>query len=72
MAVATPSEAGKRKGGRPKVGATLVGVRLPPQQLAALDHWISLLPDPKPSRPEAIRRAVELAVKFDSVSRGLR
>jgi len=34
----------------------LVGVRLQPDQLAALDHWIEQQPDPKPTRPEAVRR----------------
>jgi len=31
-------------------------VRLQPDQLAALDHWIEQQPDPKPTRPEAVRR----------------
>lgn len=33
-------------------------VRMPPDQLAALDAWISAQSDPKPSRPEAIRKAL--------------
>jgi hypothetical protein len=33
-------------------------VRCQPDQLAALDKWIARHPDPKPSRPEAIRRMV--------------
>jgi hypothetical protein len=33
-------------------------LRLPPDQLGALDKWIARHPDPKPSRPEAIRRMV--------------
>jgi hypothetical protein len=36
----------------------LIGVRLQPDQLGALDKWIARHPDPKPSRPEAIRRMV--------------
>lgn len=44
-----------RKYGRPRVDAVPVNVRLPPEQLAALDAWIAERPDPKPSRPEAIR-----------------
>lgn len=31
-------------------------VRLQPDQLAALDGWIKVQPEPKPSRPEALRR----------------
>jgi hypothetical protein len=30
-------------------------VRIQPEQLAVLDRWIEAQPDPKPSRPEAIR-----------------
>jgi hypothetical protein len=33
----------------------LIGVRLQPDQLGALDAWIARQPDPTPSRPEAIR-----------------
>ena len=44
---------------RPKETGTLIGVRLQPGALSMLDDWISTLPDPKPSRPEAIRRIVD-------------
>lgn len=37
-------------------------VRLQPDQLAALDRWIDTQPDPKPSKPEAIRRLIEKAL----------
>ena len=37
---------------------TPVVVRLQPDALAVLDAWIDSQPDPKPSRPEAIRRLV--------------
>jgi hypothetical protein len=40
-----------------------VGVRLYPDMQASLDAWIDKQPDPKPSRPEAIRRLVELGLK---------
>lgn len=33
-------------------------VRLQPEHLAALDAWIARQPEPRPSRPEAIRRLV--------------
>ena len=44
----------KRKGPAPTGKGTLVGVRLQPDQLAALDAWIARAPGPL-SRPEAIR-----------------
>jgi hypothetical protein len=31
-------------------------VRLQPPELNALDEWIGNQPDPKPSRPEAVRQ----------------
>lgn len=48
----------KSKGGRPRVDATPITVRVPPSQLASLDAWREAQPD-KPSRPEAVRRLVE-------------
>jgi hypothetical protein len=48
--------------GRPAINATPVTVRIPPDQLAALDAWIAAQPDPKPSRPEAIRAFVAKAL----------
>jgi Ribbon-helix-helix protein, copG family len=36
----------------------MIGVRLPPDELAELDAHIAAAPDPKPTRPEAIRRLV--------------
>ena len=47
----------RNKRGRPKIGATLVGVRVEPALLGTLDNFIAQQPD-KPSRPEAIRRIV--------------
>ena len=40
----------------------LVGVRLLPPALAALDTWIARQPEPKPSRPEAVRRLMAVAL----------
>jgi Arc/MetJ-type ribon-helix-helix transcriptional regulator len=57
MGVAIAS-ARKSSRGRPRVDATPVNVRLPPEQLANLDAWIADQPDPKPSRPEAVRHAL--------------
>ena len=47
--------------GRPFVGATPIQVRMPPNELANLDNWISGQKT-KQTRPEAIRRLVEQAI----------
>ncbi len=52
------SETPKSRGGRPRVDATPITVRVPPDMLAPLDVALSSQPDPKPSRPEMIRRAL--------------
>ena len=62
MAKSTITDNRKRKLGRPPVGSTLVGVRLPPTELAALDAWIAKQAEPM-SRPEALRRLVDSALK---------
>ena len=41
---------------------TLVGVRLQPDQLAAVDRWAAS-EDDAPSRPEAVRRLVTRGLK---------
>lgn len=43
------------KSNRAEAPGTMVGVRLQPDQLAALDSWIAQRGEPLPSRPEAIR-----------------
>lgn len=53
----------KSKGGRPRVDATPIMVRVAPGLLGPLDAWIAQQPDPKPSRPEAIRRILERSLK---------
>ncbi|AYF02623.1 hypothetical protein PY32053_03038 [Paracoccus yeei] len=45
----------RKRRGRPKVGATLVGVRIEPDLLAWLDAERAKL-DPVPSRPEMVRQ----------------
>ncbi len=45
----------KRSRGRPKTDATSIHLTLVPETLGALDAYIAAQPDPKPSRPEAIR-----------------
>jgi hypothetical protein len=42
---------------------TLVGVRLLDDPMSALDSWIAKQKDPDLTRPEAIRRLVELGLK---------
>ena len=42
---------------------TLIGVRLLDAPLATLDAWISRQKEPDLTRPEAIRRLVELGLK---------
>jgi hypothetical protein len=46
----------KKTRGRPRTGINkLIGVRLTPDLLQRIDAWIEAQPDPKPTRPEAIR-----------------
>ena len=56
------SETIRRKGGRPKVGATPITVRIPPDDLAQLDRWIEAN-HPGTSRPEAIRQIMQLVIR---------
>jgi hypothetical protein len=60
MARSTGDNTRKR---RPKQAGTLIGVRLQAIHLSSLDEWTAALPDPKPTRPEAIRRLIELGLK---------
>jgi hypothetical protein len=43
----------------------VVGVRLHPEQLAALDAWIAKQPE-EVSRPEAVRRILEAAHRAEN------
>lgn len=50
----------RKKRGRPVTGiGSSIGLRLYPELDAGLDAWIAQQPDPKPSRPEAIRVALK-------------
>ncbi|OYW12980.1 MAG: hypothetical protein B7X02_03055 [Rhodospirillales bacterium 12-54-5] len=49
----------KRRGPKPTGIGTPVQVRLSPDLLSALDAWIASLPEPRPTRPAAIRALVE-------------
>jgi hypothetical protein len=52
-----------KKLGRPATGqGVLIGVRLHDLSLSALDAWIAAQPEPRPSRPEAIRRLLAEAL----------
>jgi hypothetical protein len=62
MAKSIVSDNRKKRIGRPPVGAILIGVRVPPADVAVLDGWIKKHA-PDMSRPEAIRRLVELGLK---------
>jgi len=61
MTKSTLSDNRKKRIGRPPVGAILIGVRVPPADVAVLDAWIKKSA-PGLSRPEAIRRLVELGL----------
>jgi metal-responsive CopG/Arc/MetJ family transcriptional regulator len=53
----------RKKPGPPPTGkGELIGVRIQPDQMKKLDEWISDQDD-RPSRPEAIRRLVDQALK---------
>jgi hypothetical protein len=54
----------KKKRGPPATGhGQPIVVRMHPPQLKALDSWIAQQPPPFPSRPEAVRKLVDLALK---------
>ena len=55
----------KKKPGRPSTGGRREGilVRLEADQFGALDAWIAKQKEPGLSRPEAIRRLVELGLQ---------
>jgi len=52
----------KKRGPAPTGVGTLVGVRLHPPQLDALEAWISRQPTPL-SRPEAVRQLLATALR---------
>jgi hypothetical protein len=53
----------KRRGPLPTGKGHMLGVRVQPPQLKTLDAWIEAQPDPKPSRPEAIRQLLDKALQ---------
>ena len=48
----------KRRGSVPTGKGQPIVVRTQPDLLSALDRWIARHPEPKPSRPEAVRRVL--------------
>ena len=59
----------KKKMGRPPTGiGRTIGLRLYPDMERELDAWIADQPDPKPSKPEAIRRLLGVALSKKRVS----
>jgi hypothetical protein len=76
MAKSTIIGSSKKKRGRPALyegsngkGAPQIGLRLPPDDLAAVDAWIAKRKEPDLSRPEAIRRLVELGLTVKTKDR---
>jgi hypothetical protein len=55
----------KNRIGRPPVGAIPVLVRIPPAEMLPIDDWIAVQKG-FTSRPEAIRRLVEIGLKMKS------
>lgn len=68
MSKANISDNKKRPIGRPRVGSTLLGVRVPPADLAVLDAWIAKRAAGL-SRPEAIRRLAWSEFKTKAAAR---
>jgi hypothetical protein len=69
MAKSTITGIGKKKRGRPTLyegrkgeGAPQIGLRLPPEELAAVDVWIQKQA-PDLSRPQAIRCLLQLGLR---------
>lgn len=58
----------KKPRGRPATGiGQLIGVRMQPDEIEALDQWINRQDD-KPTRPEAVRRLVGHGLDADQKS----
>ena len=53
----------KSKRGRPTVDSELLRARMERPLINALDAWIAAQPDPRPTRPEAIRRLLEKSLR---------
>jgi hypothetical protein len=62
----------RKSRGRPPTGAESVHLRILPEQSAAIAAWIAKQKEPEISRPEAIRRLVELGLKATQPVRTIR
>ncbi|HEX3114332.1 MAG TPA: hypothetical protein VHQ48_02560 [Bradyrhizobium sp.] len=61
---------GKRRGPLPTGKGTLIGVRLQPGDLSALDRWIQQQGEHQ-TRPEAIRKLVNTGLEISGIARAL-
>ena len=55
---------------RPPERGTFIGVRLQAGELRLLDRWIDHQPDPKPSRPAALRQMLRETVAEAMIENG--
>lgn len=62
MRAAGAAAAKVRRRHLPSLGPTSIIVSLDPVELGSLEVWIADQPDPKPSREEAARRLIVLAL----------
>jgi len=71
MKASMVSPQNRKPGPSPAGKATSIGVRLEPNELTGLDAWIAAQSEPRPTRPEAIRRvlaeALAKTVNADSI-----
>jgi len=61
----------RKSRGRPPTGAESVHLRILPDQSASIDAWIAKQKEPELTRPEAIRRLVELGLKVKRPARSI-
>jgi hypothetical protein len=67
--MSTTDSAKKSRKGRPNVDSEAINVRIERAQLGNLDDWRRAQPD-LPTRPEAIRRLIELGLEAATVEKG--
>ena len=65
------SDIGKKRIGRPPVNAVAVLVRIPPAEVEPIDAWMAKQKEPM-TRPEAIRRLVELGLMAQAPTKLIR
>jgi hypothetical protein len=58
--------------GRPSTGAESVHLRVLPDQCAAIDAWTLKQKEPGLTRPEAMRRLVEIGLKAETPAKPMR